>query len=207
MVLGRRDHPGPHPLPPDTLADYSLPMIALTGPWIRFHRCQRDPLHFGRTGDNRFDAPGGEFGVLYVARDAHAAFIETFGQVIDIRAITRIELDNRCLSWIDATRPLRVVDLTGPGLARLGADERLASGRYAEAQVWSLARWQHPARPDGIFYRSRHDPSHFSLGLFDRVAANLRVVARQRLSDPAGATLLADIRDTHGFTVIESESK
>src|SRR6478735_5682570 len=47
-----------------------------------------DPLFFGRSGLNRFDAPAGEYGVLYAGESVECAFIETFGSATGIRAIT-----------------------------------------------------------------------------------------------------------------------
>lgn len=43
-------------------------MCLESGPWIRLHECGRAAKFFGRTGENRFDAPAGEYGVLYVVR-------------------------------------------------------------------------------------------------------------------------------------------
>ena len=39
------------------------------------------------------------------------------------------------------------------------------------AQRWSRALWEHPQQPDGIIYRSRHDPSKVCAALFDRCAS------------------------------------
>lgn len=58
---------------------------------------------------------------------------------------------------IDEARPLRLVDLTGPRLAHLGADARLFAGDYHIARQWGLAFYQHPSEPDSIYYPSRHN--------------------------------------------------
>ena len=39
----------------------------------------------------------------------------------------------------NSTRPLRMVDLTGEGLARIGAHETLCSGPYDAVRPWSRA--------------------------------------------------------------------
>lgn len=169
---------------------------------MRCHRCQRAPIFFGRSGDNRFDAPAGELGTLYLAADLPGAFIETFGQVTGIRAVTELELRRRCLSTVQSTRPVSLVDLAGAGLARLGADGRLAAGAHDLAQRWALALWRHPARPDGLFYRARHDPSRFSVALFDRVAPALTVADPTPILAP---DLASEVRETlrlYGFEVL-----
>lgn len=63
------------------------------------------------------------------------------------------------LSEFRSERHLRLVDLTGPGLARLGADARLFAGDHGQARQWSRAFYSHPDRVDGIYYPVRHDPS------------------------------------------------
>lgn len=168
------------------------------------HRLQHEPLFFGRTALHRFDAPGGEFGVLYVASDPHGAFIETLGPVSGARRVTMSRLRERGLARIEVSRPLRLVDLTGPGLARLDADERLCSGGYTVAQRWALVLHHHPAQPDGVYYRSRHDPSRACAAIFDRVAASLTAVRLGNLvDDPAYSPLLADLLRTYDFGLLD----
>jgi hypothetical protein len=179
-----------------------LPLLDLTGSWFRIHRCHYEPLYFGRTGENRFDSPGGEYGILYCAGDAHGAFIETFGD-LGRHVLTMSHVAERCLSRIEAARPLAVVDLTGPGLARLGADERLCAGDHAVAQRWALALWAHSSHPDGLYYRARHDPSRFCLALYDRAADAVRASRQGSLLEPANTALLADILEVYNFGLID----
>jgi len=77
---------------------------------VRVHRRDRDPLYVGRTGLSRFDAPDGEYGVLYAAADAHGAFVETFGRTGGERLVAASVLAARALARIEAARPLRLVD-------------------------------------------------------------------------------------------------
>ena len=44
---------------------------------LRVHWTAADPIRFSVGNANRFDAPGGEFGVLYTAADIEGAFVET----------------------------------------------------------------------------------------------------------------------------------
>jgi hypothetical protein len=110
-----------HPDPPADLARRRLPLVSQDGPGFRIHRRSLDALHFGKSGHNRFDAPGGEFGVLYLGSDEACAFIETFGHATGTNLVTSSDLATRCLSRVRSRHPLRLVDLSGPGLGRLGS--------------------------------------------------------------------------------------
>ena len=99
---------------------------------------------------------------------------------------------------------MRLVDLTGSGLATIGADNRLASGDYRVAQRWSRALHEHPAEPDGLCYRSRLDPSRASAVLFERAAAVLEVEPQGSLWAPRHRVLLADILDTYDVALVDS---
>src|SRR5947207_14985980 len=82
------DRPGLHPDPPADLATRSLPLLTTRQPWFRVYHLRHNPLYFGKSGDRRFDPPGGESGVLYVGADEACAFIETLGHATGTRVIT-----------------------------------------------------------------------------------------------------------------------
>lgn len=187
-----------HPEPSRELAHRKLPLVRLRGSFFRIHRRRLAPLYFGRSKLSRFDAPNGEFGVLYVGRDVPCAFIETFGHATGVRFVDHTELEERELSEITVERPLRLVDLRGNGLARIGADASLTSGLdYGLSQRWSRALHEHPQKPDGVAYRARHDPERTSVALFDRVAPLAR--ARPRGTLDSDVARLAKLLDTYDF--------
>ncbi len=170
---------------------------------MRIHPSSRSPLHFGRTAQNRFDAPAGQFGVLYVAADAHGAFVETFGHETGVRFVTSAELEKRGLATIMHARPLRLADLRGDGLARMGADAALTGGLdYELSRRWARAIHDHPRKPDGIAYRARHDPSRTCAVIFDRAAGALTAASVGTLADAMRAALLGHILDTYGFALL-----
>ena len=173
--------------------------------WYRLHRAEHAPIYFGRTGLNRFDAPDSEFGVLYLGDSPHCCFVETYGRSDRgaHRIVTRRELSERHFSSIESDRPLRVVDLTGAGLARLVADNRLATGDYRVAQRWSATLWSHSDQPDGLLYRSRHDPSLQCLALFDRAEGTLSTEDLGSLVDTTNLALLGTILDAYGIGFLE----
>jgi hypothetical protein len=161
-------------------------------------------LHFSTLGTGRFDALGGEFGIVYLASDEHCAFIEAFGRELDFRLVTRNGLELRALARIEMRRPLLLVDLAGEGLAQLGADGRLCTGDYLIAQRWSHALWQHPNKPDGLLWRSRFDLSRMCVGVYDRAADALEATSLGSLIAPKQAQLLEVILRTYRFGVIDS---
>src|SRR3990172_9226613 len=147
--------PGPLPSPPGDLGERALPLRTIERSWFRFHAPGRATVHFGRKAENRFNAPGGEFGVLYLAADPAGAFIEVFGRVSGPRVVTPGQLARRNLAEVRPPRPLRLLNPIGAGLARIGADARLFAGEHEVARRWSLALHWHPQAPDGILYPAR----------------------------------------------------
>jgi hypothetical protein len=198
-------YPGPHPDPPAELLTRQLPISTAGHSWFRLHRADRACLFFGCTGLNRFDAPDGEYGVLYLGDTPHCCFVETYGRSdrATHRIVTRQELTERRLSSVAFTRPLRLVDFSGHGLARIGADNRLGTGDYLVAQRWSRELRSHPDQPDGLLYRSRHDPSRLCLALFDRVAGIATATSLGSLLEATHRALLADILGTYDIGYLE----
>lgn len=194
--------PGPLPPPPEDLQSRPLPLATAGAPWYRLHPPRRDPVHFGRDPTSRFNAPSREFGVLYLASHPACAFIEVFGRVSGPSFVEPAQLSRRKLAEIRPPRPLRLVDLTGSGLARIGADARLFAGEHAVARRWSLALFLHPASPDGLLYPARHDPSLRAAAVFDRVKGRWRAKDLGRLGDAANRVLLDEILGRYGFGLL-----
>lgn len=198
----------PHPEPPSDLAARPLPLVSEVRVWWRLHQCVYGPIYFGNSGRNRFDAPEGArdaYRVLYAAGDTHGAFIETLGRATGVNRVDMQILRETCLARIETQRPFTLVDLTGAGLARIGADERICAGDdYTLCGRWALALWHHPQQPDGLFYRARHDPARRSLALFDRQTTVDAVegFAHGALADPHNVALLSGILDTYQFQLL-----
>lgn len=194
----------PHPEPPRDLGRRRLPLVRIAGPLYRIHLARRGAVHFGKTGQNRFDDPLGKYGVLYASSDEYGAFIETAGQSTGRGVVTSAWLRQRVLSQIPLRRRLRLLDLTGRGLARIGADARLFAGDHDVAQRWSRAIWAHRSKPDGIWYPARHDPARLAAAVFGRAKAKLaKPLRRGKLTDPDLEELLDRILDHYGFGLIE----
>jgi hypothetical protein len=193
-----------HPEPPSDFDDREWPLRDVSGPLFRIHLASRAPIYFGPSARNRFDAPAGEFGVLYCAEDEWGAFIETFGQATGVSSVTVSSLTANPLAKIALNRPLHVMDFASSGgLARVGADARLCTGDHALSRRWSLAVWRHPAQVDGIAYGCRHDPPRVAVAVFDRAADALVADSLGALTSQENEELLGKILDTYGFGLIE----
>lgn len=197
----RSGSPVRHPEPPPDLDRRHLPLAERAGPWVRiFRSTHRDPLHFGRRPENRFDAPRGQFGVLYAADRLDGAFVEVFGRQPDLRILSVDSLAARSVAEISTSRALRLVDLRDEGLAATGSTGELTmGGRYPLARRWSLALWRHPDRPDGLWYRSRHVPSETSVAIFDRAHDVLTAHDHGSLLGPAYVLKVARLLDRFHF--------
>lgn len=172
-----------------------------SGVWFRTYQTGRDPIFFGRNRVHRWDAPEGEYGVLYLGADEYCAFMESIGRsALRTRFVPAIQLKQGRFCRIGFSRDLRLIDFVGSGgLTRLGAEGSVTSGSgYRNAQRWSQALKSHPAKPDGIYYRSRHDPARTACALFDSGARHVKVVADfgSWAEQPA---LLGAILDHYGF--------
>ena len=198
--------PGPLPPPPKDFHQVELPIVTVGGHWFRTHEVAYPPVHYGTNGRWRFDDPDGKYGVLYLAQQPAGAFIETFGQFVTTaafpRRITSRELSRRALSELVPRRPVRLVDLTGNGLARIGADARIFAGDRQDAQLWSKAIYDHPSNVDGLLYPSRHDPKQLAAAIFDRVVPWTELSRKNWLSL---GLVLRDILNAYNFALIETQ--
>lgn len=200
------DRPGEHPEPHADI-DRRTPLIYKVAPGrvlYRIHRKARPALFFGKTGDNRFDAFDGSFGVLYAGLDEHCSFIETFGHETGVRFITRAALEERRLSHLTLKHSLSLVDLASSGaLAKIGADARLFAGSHAIVQRWSVALRNHPVKADGILYPARHDPARRACAIFELPASVFEVTDAGSLIEPHHASLLGAILENYDFGLID----
>jgi hypothetical protein len=149
--------------------------------WMRIHGRARNALCFGpasgRPPIHRFDDPNGQFRVCYFGTNIEVCFAETFLRNPPVRILSLEDLAGRSIATAEVRRELRLV---------------LIHGReYAGSQSWSRALWEHPDKPDGILYRSRHDDSALCVALYDRARDALRIVREYSLAeDPQQLTRL-----------------
>jgi hypothetical protein len=192
-----------HPKPPPDLHARSLPLRSIRTAWFRIHDLIYDPIFFGRTGNQRFDAPHPrKYGVLYVGEEVDCAFIETLGHETGKNVIAEAELLSRGLARVSLKGFLRLVDLTAEGLAQIGADNHLCTGPIAVSQRWSGALYRHPEQPDGICFRSRHNPELLCAAIFDRVAPRVRATLLGCLRAPKNMRRITPLLTKYGFSLV-----
>lgn len=138
----------------------------------RFHSSKHDPIFFDRGRGGRLNAPDGSYGVLYAAKKPAGAFAETF---LRNPGTTQLPLDmlaRKAYARLKVTGTLVLLQLAGPGLARVGATAEIthAGLPYDVPQSWSGAIHALAQNFDGIAYHARHDDQEVCYAFFDRAA-------------------------------------
>ncbi|WP_436692391.1 RES family NAD+ phosphorylase [Geodermatophilus sp. CPCC 205506] len=161
----------------------------------------------------RFDSTAGDFSYLYAAQTIAGAVAEVLlrdipeSEIGQPRLVPLAQVRGRRLSEIRVQRPLRLVDLTGPGAHAFSQDSWLTKCDgvyYPYTQHWAkrIREWC----PDavGLLWRSRIDDNETVLVLFgDRVTAdalikwggatNLALGRGRKLLDPVLAKYNAEL--------------
>lgn len=164
------------------------PAVETLKRWQR--RAWPSALYFG-TGDGRYNAPDGSFGVCYMADKAVSALAESYGRLMHregLKFIDASDIENARMCLIRPRRTLRFVDV-GKLLGMLhmtldvsvGEDYRVT--QRVMACLYALARDEF----DGVCYFSRHFPSaDFCYAVWE---------SDEERFDDAGMQNLADYRD------------
>ena len=153
-------------------------------------------LHFGRSGSHRFDDPERGHGVLYFGFDLATALMESVFHHHQWhrhrrRVITLSEVEERMVRVVGVIDPLRLVDLTAPGVmaSRLGLNlSQLSSRRYVHTQrvssdVYALVDASGIPVVDGLLYPSRNNHPACCAAVFERAAAKLTLIDDIALRD------------------------
>lgn len=206
MSTAPRGGTGEAPYPPADLHQRDLPLnrIPAGDPLFRVHCSNLAPVFYGpgpgKPPSYRFDCLSGRFGVLYIAPGPDAAMIETLLRNPQRLTVSYSDIRIRSLSILQATRDLHLVEAMGAHLSRLGTTGAMSTGPYDPCGAWSDALFDHPDRPDGILYASRHNPDEACIALFERPDITLEEVKTTPLSDmrhDVGALL-----DRHGKSLL-----
>lgn len=154
--------------------------------------------YFGRSGNNRFDAPLSaaglrNFGVCYFGTHLEVAIAESIlhdEEPVNGRFhIARSQVEERFALYFSG-RPLHLLDLTGALLKRLGGSADLAGTTdYGLTQQWSRAVYLNPAGYDGFLTMSRHHNTRRAVALFDRAGDKVHLDAYARLARADGFRL------------------
>ncbi len=180
---------GVAPFPPASVASSKLPIdvLAAETPLYRAHRTTHGPIFFGpcpgAPATYRFDSASGGFGVLYVALGLAGTLVETLLRNPRRKMVAHADIETRATSVLRCRRDLRVVRLHGAGLQILGLDNSISTGPYEPCGAWADALWAHPEAPDGLAFRSRHDPDEICFAIFERPATPFDADPPVRLVD------------------------
>jgi hypothetical protein len=188
-----------HPSAPPDFHHGTLPISEVQMSWYRLNpKVYNSALFFDKTGNGRFDGKEQGYGILYLGENIQTTFIECFGRQHGAKGVAETDLRQRILFEIKSTQKLKLVDLWGSGLVKIGADARITSGSYLIARQWAKAIFEHPLKVDGIRYYSRHDNTCLCSGLFDRSQKYLRESNLGNLIDNHGQEL-ADILNHYDY--------
>lgn len=142
---------------------------------VRIHHKDYGPIFFGPPAgvspQNRFDAPSGEYRILYAAERLEGAFVETILRRPG-RILRREFVDERMWTPLRLNRTMTIAKIMDEGLQFHRVDASISSGDdYAEPRALALALHTDFPGLDGIAYRSRYNNGEVCFAFFDRVAA------------------------------------
>jgi len=202
---GQRGPSGAAPLPPAWLPTKPLPVDVLPSGTIlhRIHRSTLHPVFFGpRNGNppvNRFDSGSGRFGVLYLGLSRAGALAETILRNPQRLMVAASDIFSRSATELSVQRDLRIVRMHGAGLQTLGTDNAVSTGPYEPCGQWTDALWDHPDKPEGLAYQSRHDPNEICIALFER--SDLPIIVHQTIALTAMPKTIAAMVDRYGKSI------
>ena len=144
---------------------------------IRVHHKVRSPVYFGpppgTSPQNRFDAPGGEYRMLYAAARLEGAFVETVLRRPAGRILRRAYVDERVWTILRTQRILVLAKIYDEGLQAHGIDAgHISTDDYAGSRNLALRIFNSAPAIDGLAYRSRYNNGEICYALFDRVKVN-----------------------------------
>ena len=163
--------------------------------------------YFGKHAAYRFDDRLKHFGTCYCGLHLSTAIAETvLHDELPEKGVFRIrqeEIDTRYLVTFAAGSDhgmLKLADLTGASLKRLGGDNSLsAEYPYDVTQQWSAAVHAHPANVDGFAFVSRQLNNKRAVVVFERARLKFGEVTYKPLSDARG---LAQAKESLGIVVL-----
>jgi RES domain len=150
--------------------------------WHITHARHRDKmLHFGKSNNNRFDDPQGNYGTLYVSPDLTTAFLESVLHDKKLatpkdRMLTRRFLADYVVKPILLPEPLELADLSASyALANLGYNNDLLTARhgYNDSKALSQTLYKEMPNCDGLVWHSRQGGNTDCIALFERCKTKL----------------------------------
>ncbi|WP_053063929.1 RES family NAD+ phosphorylase [Caballeronia mineralivorans] len=138
---------------------------------IRISSHQTGEPYFGRAANHRFDDPEQIYGTCYMGLTLGAAVAESILHDLEpVNGGYDLTPDKVCNTFAHSFSgaPVRIADLTGAPLSRLGAHAEISTPVYDITMLWSRAIFEHPDAVDGFQYMSRLYTNRKAVVLFDR---------------------------------------
>lgn len=180
------------PLPPDPFdLSYNLETWGVGKPIVRVHHCRFGATEFNPgEGGGRFhplhDAAGDVVPTIYGANSFDGALSETVFHEVPAadpgKSIDQALLMPLLACTLRPARPLRLIQLRGYGLSKLGLTRAQlidsAADQYAATRAWAAALYARAPEADGLIWMSRqHDASEAIVLFGTRVAREELIVA------------------------------
>jgi len=182
--------------PPAILRDTKLDKVYLkANRLVRVSRYTSGEPFFGKSGNNRFDAPGcavaaPEYGACYMGTSLAVALSESLlHDAVPVNGKFQVAVSMvRSLNLLTFDgSALHLLDLTGARLKRLGGTADLVGTiDYGLTQQWAHAVYLNPAGFDGFLYMSRHYNVGRAAILFDHASAKIRFAGHAPLAGAHG---------------------
>jgi hypothetical protein len=128
--------------------------------------------YFGRAANHRFDDPEQSYGTCYMGFTLGTAVAESILHDLEpVHGGYDLTADKVCNTFAHSFSgtPVRIADLTGAPLNRLGAHAEISGTTvYDVTMRWSRVIFDHPDAVDGFQYMSRLYANRKGVVLFDR---------------------------------------
>jgi hypothetical protein len=187
------------------LEEIQVPVASL----VRLSRFPKTELWWSH-GRYRFDGPhGGSFGTCYAADRLDVAFCESVihesstylgGKFV----VPAADATSRHVVTLkrDAQPMLRLANLTGEALKKLGLNADISAGDdYRIPQAWADAIFSADSTWDGIQYVSRQNNAHTAVAIFERASDPAQLVEKKS-ARKLTKKQLGDLCDQFGVTLI-----
>lgn len=145
------------------------------------------------------DGPSSGRSVMYAAANPVTCLAEVFQKT---RTINRTYRSPALVGFAPA-RPLKLLDLTGPFMTRIGASMGLMTGPRSVARSWARGLYSTYSDAQGLFYPSSMHGNAFAVVLNDRADSAQGLPTspgfHRTLNDPAMMTLLKNAARELGY--------
>lgn len=161
----------------------------------RFDHHERDPAGNPTTGAR---------GICYAAgKGALSGLGICLAEVFQLSRVIDTDLNNPWFTVFSTERELKLLDLRGPFVTRMGASSAINSGAKSRAQRWSKALYEAFPDVDGIVYPSSMGGGGDAFALYEKATNALPSAPRfhRPLNDPGLRPEILGAAATIGYLI------